>query len=110
MPDQPNGTTAQIPLACQKGLALVPNIDIVSIPTGITRFWRTTPAQFASRFPNEGIPQSLATTEARQKWLDITRSEFLEALTKPTNRLLEAWVAAHQVTLTTNKCPDDSDP
>lgn len=112
MPTQPplNGTTAQILLARQKELALLPNTEIRSIPSGITRFWRTMPAQFARRFPNEAIPQSVTTAEARQKWLDITRSEFLTALTKPNNRLLEAWVAAHKVTLTANKCPGDSDP
>jgi hypothetical protein len=110
MPNQPNNSSEQILLARQKELALIPNVEIVRIPSGITRFWRTTPAQFAKRFPNEGIPQSVTTAEARQKWLDITRSEFLTALTKPNNRLLDAWVAAHKVTLTTNKCPEDSDP
>jgi hypothetical protein len=110
MPDQANGTNVQISLDRQKELALVPNVKIVSIPSGITRFWRTKPKQFANRFPNEGVPQNVATAERQQKWLDITQSEFLKALTNPTNRLLEAWIAAHQVTLTTNKCPNDSDP
>jgi len=107
MPGQHNNRHEQIPLASQKKLALLPNTAIVSIPSGMTRFWRTKPAEFAKRFPNENVPHTMTTPQRRQKWLNITQSEFLSALTKPNNRLLEAWVAAHQVKLTnSNKCPE----
>jgi hypothetical protein len=107
MPGQQNNRHEQVPLARQKELALLPNTEIAGIPSGITRFWRTRPAQFAKRFPNEDIPHTVTTPQDRQKWLNITQSEFLSALTKPNNRLLEAWVAARRVRLTnSNKCPD----
>ena len=109
MPNQPNNTGSQIPMARQRELALMPDANILRIPSGITRFWRTMPAQFAARFPGEGVPVNVTTSQNRQKWLNIVRTEFLAALTKPNNRLLEAWVAAHKVTLTT-KCPEDNDP
>jgi hypothetical protein len=106
MQNQQNNTTAQIPVDRQKELALMSDANIIRIPSGLTRFWRTTPAQFAARFPNEGVPESLNTPQARQKWLDIARAEFLGALTKPNNRLLEAWIAAHKQTLAAGSCGD----
>ena len=110
MQNQRNGTTAQIPVDRQKELALMSDANILRIPSGVTRFWRTKPAQFAARFPNEGVPQSLNTPQDRQKWLDIARAEFLAALNKPNNRLLEAWIAAHKQTLSSGSCPNDNDP
>jgi len=110
MPNQQNNTGSQIAMERQRELALMADTDIVKIPSGITRFWRTKPAQFAARFPSEGVPVNVATDQNRQKWLNIARTEFLAALTKPNNRLLEAWVAAHKETLKTTKCPDDNDP
>jgi hypothetical protein len=56
------------------------------------------------------VPQSVTTAADRQKWLDIARLEFLAALTQPNNRLLEAWIAAHQKTLAKGTCPKDTDP
>jgi hypothetical protein len=110
MPHQQNNTTSQIPMESQRALALMADTNIVKIPSGITRFWRTKPAQFAARFPGEGVPVNVTTSQNRQRWLNIVRTEFLAALTRPNNRLLEAWVAAHKVTLTTPKCPEDNDP
>ena len=110
MPNQPNGTESQISMDRQRELALMADANIASIPSGLTRFWRTKPAQFAARFPGEGVPVNVTNSEKRQKWLNIARTEFLSALTKPNNRLLEAWVAAHKVTLAANNCPDDTDP
>src|SRR4029434_2063627 len=46
MQNQGNGTTAQIPVDRQKELALMSDANILRIPTGVTRFWRTKPAQF----------------------------------------------------------------
>jgi hypothetical protein len=105
-----NGTTKQVPLTRQEDLATMPDTKIDSIPSGLTRYWRTLPKQFATRFPKEGAPTSLNSAQARQKWLDIARAEFLAALKSPTNRLLEAWMAAHPVTLAAGKCPEDKDP
>lgn len=106
-----NGTTHQVLMNRQKELALMSDSKITGIPSGVTRFWRTMPAQFATRFPNEDIPKSLKTSQDRQKWLDIARAEFLSALERPNNRLLEAWSAAHQKTLGAGKCPQkDTDP
>lgn len=110
MQNQKNDSPEQIPLDRQKELALMSHANIIKIPTGVTRFWRTKPAQFAARFPNEGVPQILNTPQARQKWLDIARAEFLAALTKPNNRLLEAWIAAHKITLAAGACPNDNSP
>lgn len=105
MPGQQNKTAEQIPLDRQKELAFMANSEIVKIPTGLTRFWRTTPAQFAARFPNEGVPTSVATPQDRQRWLEVAQTEFLGALTKPKNRLLEAWLVANKTTVATGSCP-----
>lgn len=110
MPKQANQTPEQIPLDRQKKLALMPDSKITRIKTGLTRFWRTLPAQFSARFPGENIPQSVTTAADRQKWLAIARSEFLTALTRPNNRLLEAWIGAHQITLAAGTCPLDNQP
>lgn len=101
----PNGSDKQIPLERQKQLAMLPDEQIGSIRSGMTRFWRTTPLQFAARYPGEGVPQSLKTPQDRLRWLELARSEFLAALAKPDNRLLEAWVAAHPKPLSAGKCP-----
>src|SRR5262245_4790297 len=106
MPNQPNNTPQQITLDRQKELALLANSEIVSIPSGMTRFWRTRPAQFAARFPNEPIPQNMNTPEKRQQWLNIAQAEILAGLTRPNNRLLEAWMAANKVTLSAGHCPE----
>jgi hypothetical protein len=110
MPHQPNRTTDQVPLDRQKELALMADADILRIPTGITRFWRTMPAQFAARFPTESVPKSVKKPQDKQAWLTLTRDETLTALKKPNNRLLEAWMAAHRKTIAKGKCPADSAP
>jgi hypothetical protein len=105
-----NGSTAQIPIDRQEALAMSPYKAIISIPSGVTRFWRTLPRQFAARFPDVGAPSSLASPTARQKWLDVVKSEFLDALDRPENRLLDAWVSAHSRTIGKGDCPGDGDP
>jgi len=105
MPNQQNNSSQQIPLDRQKELALMANSEIVKIPTGLTRFWRTTPAMFAAHFPNEAVPTSVATPQDRQRWLEIAQTEFLGALTRPNNRLLEAWMVANKSTLAAGNCP-----
>jgi hypothetical protein len=111
MAGQPNGTTTQVPLDRQEALAQLPDTGIGRIPSGLTRFWRTRPEQFAAQFPAEGVPAKLDTPAKRQKWLDTARAEILAALNGSTNRLLETWVAVHATTLASpKKCPDDSDP
>lgn len=107
---QKNGKATPIPLERQEELARMPDSAIESIPSGLTRYWRTLPKQFAARYPSEGAPIALNSPEARQKWLNIARAEFLAALGSPINRLLEAWVAAHPVTLAAGKCPEDTQP
>lgn len=110
MPNQPNNTHTQVPIDRQMELALMPDAQIIRIPSGLTRFWRTLPRQFAARFPNETVPQDLATPERRQSWLNLTRSEMLTALQSPNNRLLEAWIAAHPTTIASGTCPTDVAP
>mgnify|MGYP007067072523 CR=1 FL=1 len=107
---QLNGRTEQVPLDRQKELALMPDVKITRIPSGVTRFWRTMPGQFAAHYPNEAIPERVTTPQDKQQWLNIVRSEFLVALRGSSNRLLEAWIAAHPKTLAEGTCPNDEDP
>jgi len=107
---QPNGTSTPIALDYQDELALMPNSAITSVPSGLTRFWRTRPQQFAARYPESGAPADLHSAAAVRRWLDLARSEFMSALERPDNRLLDAWVAAHTVTLRKAACPSDIDP
>ncbi|NGZ10892.1 MAG: hypothetical protein CV088_16150 [Nitrospira sp. LK70] len=106
---QPNGTTEQIPSDRQNELARMTEVKITRIPSGVTRFWRTMPKQFAARFPNEAIPHRLTTIQERQQWLNIVRAESRAALNEPSNRLLEAWIAAHPITVTMGICPKDEE-
>ncbi|BCG73348.1 hypothetical protein MesoLj113a_45060 [Mesorhizobium sp. 113-1-2] len=107
---QENGGTNQISDARQIDLTKMPDSAVKSIPSGVTRFWRTTSQQFAKQFPTEGAPASLKTAAERQQWLDVAKKELLDALSKPENRLLTAWVAAHPKTLAKGACPADKDP
>ncbi|MER9800757.1 hypothetical protein NKJ36_27225 [Mesorhizobium sp. M0142] len=110
MTSQRNGTTEQVDMARQREIAGMPDSQIASIPSGLTRFWRTKPSQFAARFPSSGAPLTVRTPQDRQKWLDLARVEMLAALQSPNNHLLEAWVAAHPKTLARGTCPSDNDP
>jgi hypothetical protein len=107
---EPNATTNQIPIARQEALARLPNSAVTSIPSGLLRFWRTLPRQFAKHYPNDGVVSNVASRPAQQKWLDVARTEFLTALKSPTNRLLAAWIAAHPETLRAGECPSDNAP
>jgi hypothetical protein len=82
----------------QKRRALLPDSEIHHIPSGVVRFWRCLPRQFAARYPQAGVPQD-PKYSGRQKWLDIARSEMLTALDSDENRLLECWMAAHPKTI-----------
>lgn len=108
--NKPNATTDQIPIGRQEELAHLPNSAVTSIPSGLLRFWRTLPRQFAKRYPNEGVIPNVDSRAAQQKWLDVARAEFLTALKSPTNRLLAAWIAAHPETLRAGECPGDNSP
>ena len=110
MKGQANATTVGIDLATQIRLANADATEIESIPTGLTRFWRTLPQQFASAMTGEAIPRGVKTTADGQRWLEIARTEMLAALGGPRNRLLDAWVAAHRQTLARGNCPGDGDP
>lgn len=105
MSGQPNGSTSQIPLARQEELARAANDAIDSIPTGLTRYWRTTPALFAKRFPDAGVPSSLASSADQQRWLELAQQEMLGALKGSHNRLLEAYVSGGRTKLAAGKCP-----
>ncbi len=105
MKGQRNGTTDNIDLARQDALALMPTSAIRGIPSGRTRLWRTLPSEFAAFDPASGAPASLATAQERQAWLDLAAREFRAALEKPENRLLNAWIKAHQTALRTG-CPE----
>jgi hypothetical protein len=107
---QPNATPNQIPIARQEVLAHMPDSAVTSIPSGLLRFWRTLPRQFAERYPNDGVIPNVDSRAARQEWLDVARTEFLAALRHPTNRLLSAWIAAHPETLRAGECPSDNAP
>jgi hypothetical protein len=102
-----NGSGQDLSVAEQRRLALSPNDAIVSIPSGMTRFWRTSPAQFRARFPGSGAPATVDTPERRAKWLDLAQKQMLEALQRPKNRLLEAWLCAtaRQTFATSCKAP-----
>jgi hypothetical protein len=100
-----NGTSKPISEDTQDDVAHKADTEIDRIPTGVTRYWRTLPSQFAARFPEAQAPTVLNSAAARQKWLDIAKAEFLAALDSPTNRLLEAWVAANLAPLRRGTCP-----
>ena len=102
-----NGRPDDLPLDRQQALADTSNEDIVSIPSGRTRYWSTTPAQFRARFPHANVPPDLATREHRLAWLELARGELLGALASDRNRLLEAWLCAnaHARFQTTCKAP-----
>jgi hypothetical protein len=105
-----NATVNQIDMVRQRELTGMPDTAITSIPSGVTRFWRTKSSQFAALFTREGAPSMLASPSDRQKWLDTARTELLAALEKPDNRLLDAWIAAHPKTLAQGACPKDDAP
>lgn len=89
-----NGSGQELTVETQATLAMIPDDDILAIRSGSTRFWGTTPAMFAARFPEAGSSAGLASKEQRIKWLTVVRQEMLHALDSPSNRLLEAWLCA----------------
>jgi len=107
---EPNATPNQIPLARQEALAHLPDNRVTSIPSGLLRFWRTLPRQFAKRYPNSGVIPDVNSHIAQQEWLNVARREFLAALKSSTNPLLSAWMAAHPETLRAGECPGDDSP
>jgi hypothetical protein len=105
-----NGMTASVrrdvnghgdELALDDQETLSQNGAVLSIPSGMTRPWRTTPAEFSAHFPAEGAAEDLHTEAGRAHWLDRTKTELLAAIGGDHNRLLEAWVcgaAGQQIT------------
>ena len=72
-----NGGDADLSVDAQRILALTAEENIVQIPSGKTRFWSTLPRQFASRFPNAGVPASAATKKAREVACTCTNGNAL---------------------------------
>jgi hypothetical protein len=105
-----NGKSDQISIEEQDKLARAPDAEISGLPTGAARYWRTLARHLAAKAMDIDVPSELNTKERRQRWLDVVKSETLAALGRPTNRLLNAWMAAHPITLRSGDCPDDRDP
>lgn len=94
-----NGNDVELTLEDQEALAAASDSEALSIPTGLTRFWRTRPADFAARFPDAGAPANTSGAENRLAWLTLVRTEMLAALEGDRNRLLEAWLCANSTAL-----------
>ena len=107
MKGQANNSSTAIDIERQDELARADDSAILRIPSGMTRFWRTRPRNFAAKYPDGGAPDDLATAEHRAQWLDLARTEMLAALASPTNRLLEAWAAAHTDDLARDVCSEE---
>jgi hypothetical protein len=105
-----NGTTNSVPLSLQKSLLVAPNDQVTRIKTGLTRFWRTLPSQFALAYPDAHAPSSVDTQAQRLAWLSLVQTEILTAEKTGKNRLLSSWLLAHKKTVTLGSCPDDRDP
>jgi hypothetical protein len=96
-------------LADQETLAAAPDSAAIAVPSGSTRFWGTTPANFAARFPDAGAPPD-STGANRAAWLALARTEMLAALESDRNRLLEAWLCAHAVQMFAKPCAPNASP
>jgi hypothetical protein len=94
-----NGNGAELTLEDQEALAATASESVLSVPTGLTRYWRTRPADFAARFPDSGAPPNTAGAENRAAWLALAQTEMLAALDSDRNRLLEAWLCANATEL-----------
>lgn len=101
-----NGGAEELSLEDQEALAAAADAAAIAVPTGLTRFWRTLPADFAERFPGVGAPANVSTPANRAAWLDLARTEMLAALDSDRNRLLEAWLCAHAVEKFGAPCAD----
>jgi hypothetical protein len=105
MKEFPHRGTTQINMDLQRRLIDAENSNISPIPTGLARLWRTMPSHMASLFPSENIPKSMKTADkmpdidAEQRWLNIVKIEISNALERPDNRLLDAYVSSHFETL-----------
>ena len=51
-----NGSTTELRMDQQQRIALLPNDAVIAIPSGMTRFWRTSPEEFHRSFPQPGAP------------------------------------------------------
>ena len=99
-----NGGSEELTIEEQRVIALLPNEAALSIASGMTRFWRTTPDQFHKRFPEAHDLINLNTSVGRQNWLDLVRIEMLSALNGKHNRLLEAWLCSNSQTIFQTSC------
>lgn len=89
----------------QEELALGGDGQIRSIPSGLTRYWRTRPQHVSTLFPDARAPLTVETAEMRALWLKIAGDEFLSAVRARENRLLDAYVKAHGAALAREQCP-----
>ncbi|MDQ0513519.1 hypothetical protein [Ancylobacter amanitiformis] len=103
--DGTHASRRPIPLKLQEELAQRGDAQILSIPSGLTRYWRSRPHQVAVLFPDKRAPEAVNTAEQRALWLRIARDEFLSAARGRENRLLEAYVAVHRDVLARGQCP-----
>lgn len=91
-------STEPIDLVAQR--SLLGSATLESIPSGLTRLWRTRPEHMAKLFPNESIPQGVDITQRRDRWLQIAKAEMTAAIDNPSNRLLDIYVATHSAKIT----------
>ena len=99
-----NGSTTRAPDDQQQRIALLPNDAVIAIPSGMTRFWRTSPEEFHRRFPQSGAPTDVKNPTSRQTWLTVAQKEILDALGSGQNRLLEANLSARAQDLFHRSC------
>ena len=99
-----NGSTTELPMDQQQRIALLPNDAVIAIPSGMTRFWRTSPEEFHRRFPQSGAPTDVNNPTSRQTWLTVAQKEILDALGSGQNRLLEANLCAQAQDLFHRTC------
>jgi len=99
------------PIDEQEQLARTPEANVTTmLGGGGVSFWHTLPYQFAVKAQELGVPAEMNTPDRKLRWLEVIRTEMLSALTKPENRFLAGWMAAHPITLRTGECADDRDP
>lgn len=99
------------PIEEQEQLARTPEANVATmLGGGGVSFWHTLPYQFAVKAQELGVPAEMNTPDRKLRWLEVIRTEMISALTKPENRFLTGWMAAHPITLRTGECADDRDP
>jgi hypothetical protein len=100
-----NASAKEVSMGDQKIAAAKEDSAVISIPSGLTRFWRTIPYSFRARFPELVGLLDLKKAADRATWLALARTEMLRALDNDDNRLLEAWLCANSAELLGKPCP-----